>query len=174
MNVPLSSYYIAAKLLWDPADDVDQLVDEYHRLYFAEAAGPMFQYYRVMEDRMAATKIAVPGAAWEKAAVVYSSAFLAEMHAVVTSALAQAKTETTRRRVSRHIQHLDYSRRLLAGLESLARGDKGTACEQIATLQKDVLTNMSQWEGILARTDMEKFIGTPLNKLRAQLDRKGP
>jgi len=45
---------------------------------------------------------------------VYDSPFLAEMNAVLNTALAQASTAATRRRVSRHIQHLDYSRRLLS------------------------------------------------------------
>jgi hypothetical protein len=38
-------YYVMAKIWWDPSRDVDELLDEWHRLAFGAAAEPMRAYF---------------------------------------------------------------------------------------------------------------------------------
>ncbi len=52
------NYYLLAKLLWDPEQDVDRLIDDYCRAGFGPAAGPVREYFTRIErltDQIAAT-----------------------------------------------------------------------------------------------------------------------
>ena len=40
--------YLAGRLAWDASQDDRALIDEFFRLYFQEAAGPMRAYYRLL------------------------------------------------------------------------------------------------------------------------------
>ncbi|MCX6991711.1 MAG: DUF4838 domain-containing protein [Kiritimatiellaeota bacterium] len=42
--------YVLASLLWDPAQDLDQLVKEFVGLYYREAAGAVLEYIRLLHD----------------------------------------------------------------------------------------------------------------------------
>lgn len=42
--------YIAGRMAWDADQDDRALIDEYFRLYFQEAAGPMKEYYRLLNN----------------------------------------------------------------------------------------------------------------------------
>ena len=47
--------YVTSRLLWDPALDGHQLVDEFLRLHYAEAAGPIQRYIDFIHDKAAAS-----------------------------------------------------------------------------------------------------------------------
>ncbi len=44
------NYYVTARLLWDPYQNVDDLLDRYMKLGFGKAARPMGQYFRRIEE----------------------------------------------------------------------------------------------------------------------------
>ena len=48
-KVNLLEGYIAMRLAFDPAQDPDQIIDEYFKLYYREAAEPMKEFYREIE-----------------------------------------------------------------------------------------------------------------------------
>jgi len=47
------AYYVFAKLAWDPRRDVEQILDEYYRGVFHEAAGEMKAFFDRLEERIA-------------------------------------------------------------------------------------------------------------------------
>ena len=52
------NYYLLAKLLWNPKQDVDRLIDDYCRTGFGPTAGPVREYFARIErltDQIAAT-----------------------------------------------------------------------------------------------------------------------
>ena len=50
-------YYLAAKLLWDPGLDVGGLLEDFYNKFYAEAAGPMRDYYETLEAAAVASDI---------------------------------------------------------------------------------------------------------------------
>ncbi|MEW6358279.1 MAG: DUF4838 domain-containing protein [Planctomycetota bacterium] len=50
-------YYIAAKLAWDPALDVDALLDDFYIRFYREAAPPMRRYHETMEQAAIASGV---------------------------------------------------------------------------------------------------------------------
>jgi len=46
------SLYIAAKLMWDHTADVDALMEDFYGKFFGPAAGPMREYYTLMDHRL--------------------------------------------------------------------------------------------------------------------------
>jgi len=50
-------YYVAARLLWDPALDVDALLEDFYAKFYAEAAGPMKEYYEALEAAAVASGV---------------------------------------------------------------------------------------------------------------------
>ncbi|MEW6441630.1 MAG: DUF4838 domain-containing protein [bacterium] len=42
-------YYVAARLLWDPGQDVDALLEDFYTKFYCEAAGVMKDYYETLE-----------------------------------------------------------------------------------------------------------------------------
>jgi len=49
-KVNLLEGYVAMRLAFDPAQDPDEIIDEYFRLYYAEAAEPVKAFYREIEN----------------------------------------------------------------------------------------------------------------------------
>lgn len=45
--------WVAAKLLWDPHQDVDALVEEFLHGYYGDAGAPLMEYYRLLHDSVA-------------------------------------------------------------------------------------------------------------------------
>jgi hypothetical protein len=49
------NFYVAAKLAWNPATDVDALLDDYFQRFYGKAAAPMRRYWERWEQAMVAT-----------------------------------------------------------------------------------------------------------------------
>ncbi|HIE51572.1 MAG TPA: DUF4838 domain-containing protein, partial [Armatimonadetes bacterium] len=54
LNLPL--YYLTAKLLWNPQQDVEALLDDFYTNFFAAAAEPMRAYYQTFEEALARSR----------------------------------------------------------------------------------------------------------------------
>ena len=143
------NYYIAAKLLWNPRANVRGLVDEFYEKYFAESAGPMREYFELMERRMSTVRDDIPGDAWTNATKVFDSALLDQLQAKLDGASRLAGTETTRQRVERYRLHLGYTRRLV-GLLALKDRDKAAAYPLLREFIQDMGNPPAELEGIVS------------------------
>jgi len=89
------NYYVLAKLLWDPAADVDALQDDYCRQGFGPAAEEVKAYFLAVErhsDRIAADFVSDPQDRYKFLATLpelYSEEVLAEWQAQLRGALGQ-------------------------------------------------------------------------------------
>jgi hypothetical protein len=82
------NFYVGAKLAWNPALDVDRLLDDYFVRFYGPAAGPMRAYWQRWEDAMVETKPQGHGGyAWQQ---MFTSQLIAECDRL----LRQAENET--------------------------------------------------------------------------------
>lgn len=158
------NYYIAAKLMWNPKADVRKLVNEYYEKYFAESAGPMREYYEMLQKRMSSVQADIPGDAWTNGTKVYDAEFLSQLQGKLDEAMRLARTDTTRRRIERHRKHLDYTRRLIEGLV-LKDSDPAAAYKKLSVFIEDYRKSSEEWEGIVFPTDCVHFLGTRVQRM---------
>lgn len=50
-------YYVAARLLRDPDTEMDALLEDFYEKFYADAAGPMREYYETLEDAAARSEL---------------------------------------------------------------------------------------------------------------------
>jgi hypothetical protein len=146
-------------------------VSEFYEEYYGESAGPMRAYHEMLEKRMAAVDVNIPGDAWVNGVKVYDSAFLVELRSQLDQALVLAGTDVTRSRIERHVNHLDYSCRLLDALESKQRGDSEVARDRMNAILDDWKSYQKRWYGILSGIDMDRFLGSRVGKLSKDVGR---
>ncbi len=122
------NYYVLARLLWDPGQDVDALVEEYCAAGFGPAAGQVRGYFEEIERITAAVagERRRPGA--ETMARHYSDEAVAGLSAMLDAAdLAAAGEATIRARIGLLRQGLDYApicRDYMLAREELEGGNK--------------------------------------------------
>ena len=97
------NYYLAAKLLWDPSQNVNALVDDYCRKAFGKAAPVMKKYFERLEQRWAASVQARTGARLQGTCEQYEMMFTPEaareLKGYLTEAERMAEEGKPRRRV---------------------------------------------------------------------------
>ena len=100
--------YVMAKVWDDPDLDVDKVIDEFFKLYFGEAAGPMKQFYLRLEQ-IACDPVNYPtpyrrrdGIDWKKVAweKLGTPERLHELEALMNQAQTLAGTDLERQRVA--------------------------------------------------------------------------
>jgi hypothetical protein len=113
------NYYVLARLLWNPYQDVDRLVDDYCRAAYGPGAAAMKDYYRRLEtltDRLAAHPPLDParrGADYRRLTDAYTDAVLADLQACVDRAVTAigAGDPAARQRAGMVTTGLEYTRK---------------------------------------------------------------
>ncbi len=144
------NWYVLGKLCWDPAVDVDAVLDDYCRAFFGPAAASMRRFWDIQETRWVARRDLL---AWDEAPTrwnhVYTPAALREMFQALDEArgLAQALPE------KRYLKRLELiageyailrsclvdewdaaaARPLLAGNGGFEEGDSPVPAQWVAT-----------------------------------------
>ena len=109
------SMYIAARMLWDADQDPRELLNEFFDLFFQEAAEPMREYYRVLNEgvlnadshgyrHMAFHPSRMPAKGGVTLPVDGPRA--EQLRAILTAAVAAAETPVVRRRIERESKAL--------------------------------------------------------------------
>ncbi len=137
------NYYVLAKLLWDPAQPVDPIIDDYCRAAYGAGATAAREYYRRLEaltDRIAATS--PPSPADNHVTDFYTDEALENLRAPLRDASAAIGTRDADalervRMLERGLDFARATRRLLRAAADV-RQKKGTR-EQFAKVQADVL-----------------------------------
>ena len=87
--------YVLAKMLWDTDLDDRALIDEHFRLYFQEAAGPMREYYRRLDDVARTVAGHEYYVHWER----WTPAVLEELSGLLSQAEEAARQDVVKRRL---------------------------------------------------------------------------
>jgi hypothetical protein len=90
--------YVASQMLWDSSQNPDEIIDEFFKLYFAEAAEPMREYYRMLHETSCFQGkfrgFYIPAKAW-------TSQLIARLYRTLERAEAAAKQDVVKRRIER-------------------------------------------------------------------------
>lgn len=89
------NYYVLARLLWNPAADVDAILDDYCRAGFGAAAGDVRKYLSRIEEltnQIAAAELPVTAP--------YTPAVVAELRGILDAAAKRADDDAARQRVA--------------------------------------------------------------------------
>lgn len=126
--------WLAARLLEDPEQPLDRLLEEYYRRYFQVAAGPMRQFFEVCEQRW----MAQPGPAYwlkhyrnESQAVLFPEDSCRQLRVLLDRAEALASTETVRQRVKLVSRAFGVTERLVALKEARDRVMRSTLAHEV-------------------------------------------
>jgi len=126
----LLNYYVAARLLWDPATDVSAVLDEFYRLFYGPAEEPMRAYYETLERAISGCGRHFPGNAFRNARYVFTPDLLAALDTCLRRAEERAVSDTSglvARRVAKARLSYEYT---CAAMDYLRAGD---ALDEAAT-----------------------------------------
>lgn len=137
------NYYVLAKLLWDPSQDVDALVDDYCKAAFGEAADTIKKYFAAVEEatNLAAASVGkrvdevlrdeeivdprrmVLGMFLTVAPSVYTTERLGKLQAILNQAKTETKNPDEQKRIEFLEKGLEYAR-LQSALYQLVESGK--------------------------------------------------
>ena len=83
--------YVFAKLLWDPGQDVDAVIEDYCRAGFGPAREPVREYFRIVEEHTSAIADTSPGYGYREFATVASVHYTDERIAQLDALLQKAR-----------------------------------------------------------------------------------
>jgi hypothetical protein len=117
------NHYIAAKLLWDVNLDVDRLIEDYYRKFYAEAAGPMRDYGQALQQAFADYQPCMEPFGWRWTTLVAPEIFrpsaLAAMEDAVGRAERAAQSDVVRQRVASTRVLLDFTKQVMQYLTTI-------------------------------------------------------
>lgn len=93
--------YVTCKLMWNPVEDSEALIDEFIRLYYGNAAAEVRKYINLVHDtaeRQGSTKVHYDGTAKKFG---FDRQFIGEALVIFDQALKDAENETVRNRVEK-------------------------------------------------------------------------
>ena len=90
--------YLTAKLAWDPALNVKDLLAEYYRLFYGPAEAEMKAFWTYAEDTRSAAGARLPGPADFQPEAVFSPDVLANLTGLLSQALAKAPGDSVYRK----------------------------------------------------------------------------
>lgn len=150
--------WLVTQLLQDPEQSERALLAEYYRRYFREAAHPMQRFFERCEEQW----MRQPGRSYwlkhyrnESQAAVFPSAVCHELNGLLYTALAQAKSDTVRRRVWQVSDAFGVTQRFVAMQEArdavnrLALKGEAAPADILAALSRF----LSQRTGFIAYTE---------------------
>lgn len=139
------NFYVAAKLLWNPKQDVNALLSEYYERFYGKAAAPMRRYWERWEQAMIATaRTGDGGYKWQE---MFTPELVAECDRYLSEAerLAKSDRELVGRRIAfarkgfrfteawtrmrYHGERREFREAVAAGDEALRRIDETTDSE---------------------------------------------
>ena len=116
------NYWLAGRLLWDPTQDEDELLDDYCRNFFGVAGDAVKRYHLRLEQAVADSGRAVmSGGAYIEP--VFTEEVIAEARQLLDSAMALADTATIRARINRLQSGVEFARRAARLKEAEDRGE---------------------------------------------------
>jgi hypothetical protein len=164
--------YMASQMLWDAEQNPRQLLDEFFKLYFAEAASQMQEYYRLLHEVSYFSNenrgCYVPRSAW-------SPDLIARLYAQLDRADKTARQDVVKRRLGRERKSLIVTDKCADAFRTadpcLDNGDQAAGIEAEKKAQDAIAyLNSIADEDIVADTRMIRF----LEDLIKQIDSKLP
>ncbi len=104
-------WYIAAKLLWNPQLDVDELLDDYFMKMYEEAAVPMQNYFDILENTFAHVEGRV-SLGPKRLPEIYNPV-VADLEAAMKEAQVLARSDIVKRRVDLMAKNFEYVKKYL-------------------------------------------------------------
>lgn len=113
-------YYVAARLLRDPDTDVDALLRDFYEKFYADAAGPMREYYEALEDAAAQPKLHLARQRpYAEAVALFTPELLRKLDGCVERAELAASGAQVKARVALVRASLDYAKVCVEYLRAL-------------------------------------------------------
>lgn len=117
------NHYVAAKLVWDVDLDVDRLLDDFYEKFYAEAAGPMRDYWQTLERAFAGyEKCLSPfGRRWTTLAApeIFTPETIAALDAAIARAERAAQSAMVKQRVGLIRARVDLVKHVMAYLAAI-------------------------------------------------------
>lgn len=111
------NYYMLARLMWNPDENPEAILDDLCDKFFGPAAAPMRRYYRTLEKGFSAAPVH-PGWGHAELLDMWRPDIMRECRAALDQALGLAKDEMTRKRidmVNLGFQYLEAYRTMMSG-----------------------------------------------------------
>jgi len=113
-------YYVAARLLRDPDTDVDALLEDFYGRFYAEAAGPMRDYYESLEEAAARSGLHLARQRpYAEAVALFTPELLKKLDGCVARAERAAESKKVRTRVALVRASLEYAKVCVEYLRTL-------------------------------------------------------
>lgn len=113
-------YYVAARLLRDPGTDVDALLEDFYEKFYAEAAGPMREYYETLEDAAQRSGLHLARQRpYAEVVALFTPELLAKLEGCVDRAEKAAAGAKVKERVRLVRASLDYAKACVEYLRTL-------------------------------------------------------
>jgi hypothetical protein len=118
-------YYVLARLLWDPDQDVDALLEDFYTKFYAEAAGPMRDYYQALEEGAIASDVHLARQRpYREVVRLFTPELLSTLDGCVLRAENKARDEKVQKRVALVRASLEYAKVCAEYLRALERVQK--------------------------------------------------
>ncbi|MGD1101127.1 MAG: DUF4838 domain-containing protein [Terriglobia bacterium] len=114
--------YLTARLLWDPATDVDREVMEFHKACYGAAAPPMLEYYKLLQRMVRPSPRGEGQHIFIRRSPTFSAANLQEARRLLREAENLAGDEAIRGRVQKARLTVDYAELLASKRFSVDQG----------------------------------------------------
>ena len=132
------NHYVAAKLAWDVDLDVDRLLDDFYAKFYAEAAGPMREYWQSLDRAFAGyDKCLSPfGRRWTTLAApeIFTPETIAALDAAVARAEQAARSEVVKKRVQMIRARVDLTKNAMAYLATIRSPFEGVDLNDAAAV----------------------------------------
>ena len=119
------SYYVAARLIWNPQADVDALIRDYCTSFYAESGEEMLAFFTALERAFIESKDCISPfgykRVWIAAQQVFTPAALAEMEQHLSRAERLAKADVVARRIEPTRVTFEYTKRTVNYLRGVAK-----------------------------------------------------
>ncbi|HUZ46590.1 MAG TPA: DUF4838 domain-containing protein [Terriglobia bacterium] len=106
--------YVMARLLWNPATDVEQDVKEFHEAYYGQAARPMLDYYKFLEHLVRFSPRGEGQHVFIRRTPDFAPQDLQQARRLLRQAEGLAENDAVRRRVRKEQLSIDYVELLAA------------------------------------------------------------
>lgn len=168
------NYWIAARLLWDHTADADALFDQMCADLYGPAGPAVRQYYRVMENQMAASDQHFAGAFTKFGQYVFTDQVLRQMRQSLDQAQAATSDPTIRARLAKLELSYEYTQRLVAFTDlrlSNDRQEQREALRIVEALVTEVRGDRAKWNGIVSSNVVAegRWLGQELTRMRERV-----
>ena len=153
------NHYIAAKLTWDTDLDVDRLLDDFYEKFYAEAAGPMRDYWETLRRAFADYDECLSpfGRKWTTLVVpeIFTPQTMVALEDAVSRAAKTANSDAVKKRVELIRVRVEFTKRTmeyLMAVQSTFRNIDLNDADAVAAAHKKAIT-----VGTPLSADLKKF-----------------